>query len=261
MSPIYWDPVHDISSVARGTWFYKDTMYPVEPDVANQIEAGYLYIMPWTQTYVDELNVCEEVGPEAELKLVHKLWPAEQTQPDSSRPSTSRIEQEMTPEKSVTAAQDPGVRHAQIASESKAVGTLDGFDDPGRLFSKSSMIYVNAYSAQILRPNQLPSVARGRRQLAHIRKGRAIGVPVVRGFDQRSWERLHPPSRKIIISQKIQANASTFNSSTPDFQKLPPCEACLRPEERPKPTDLVFVIHGCVNASVDCAVTLHAKIA
>ena len=36
MGPIYWDPVHDISSVVRGTWFYKETMWPVESDVANQ---------------------------------------------------------------------------------------------------------------------------------------------------------------------------------------------------------------------------------
>ena len=31
MGPIYWDPVHDISDVVRGTWFYKDSMLPVEP--------------------------------------------------------------------------------------------------------------------------------------------------------------------------------------------------------------------------------------
>lgn len=28
MGPIYWDPVHDVSSVVRGTWFYKDSMSP-----------------------------------------------------------------------------------------------------------------------------------------------------------------------------------------------------------------------------------------
>ena len=74
MGPIYWDPVHDVSSVVRGTWFYKDSMLPVDPDLANQLEEGYEYIKPWTLTYQDELKSCLEVGPEAELKITHRLY-------------------------------------------------------------------------------------------------------------------------------------------------------------------------------------------
>ena len=77
MGPIYWDPVHDVSSVVRGTWFYKETMFPVETDLANQLEEGYEYIKPWTPTYQDELNSCVENGPEAEFKVAHKIWPEE----------------------------------------------------------------------------------------------------------------------------------------------------------------------------------------
>jgi hypothetical protein len=38
MEPIYWAPVGDIADVVRGTWFYKDTMLPVETPVANMLE-------------------------------------------------------------------------------------------------------------------------------------------------------------------------------------------------------------------------------
>lgn len=51
MSPIYWSPVHDVAAVTRGTWFYKDTMLPVEPPVANQLEIGYRELRPWSQTW------------------------------------------------------------------------------------------------------------------------------------------------------------------------------------------------------------------
>jgi hypothetical protein len=42
MVPIYWTPVNDTAQVVRGTWFYEDTMLPVETSVANMLEAGYL---------------------------------------------------------------------------------------------------------------------------------------------------------------------------------------------------------------------------
>ena len=242
MGPIYWDPVHDISSVVRATWFYKETMWPVESDLANQIEEGYHYIQPWTQTYVDEMNICQEIGPEAEIKLVHRIWPPEEPLPDGSRPGTSKSKtapQEMTNErKTQSIGTDP-----KIAFGDRATGLLDGFDDQDRLYPTCSVIYANARDAQILRPNQLPSFARGRRPLANIRKGRPVGIPVVRGFDQRSWEKLHPPPRKMLITAKTSSPAST-RASTTQSQKLPPCEACLTPEERPKPSDLILVIHG-----------------
>ena len=56
MTPIYWTPVHDEATVVRGTWFYQDTMLPVEPTVANMLEAGYVDLQCWTETWKDELN-------------------------------------------------------------------------------------------------------------------------------------------------------------------------------------------------------------
>jgi hypothetical protein len=73
MKPIYWSPLHDVSNVVRATWFYKNTMMPVETDLANKLEEGYVYLRPWTQTWQDELNSCVENGADAELKIVHEL--------------------------------------------------------------------------------------------------------------------------------------------------------------------------------------------
>jgi hypothetical protein len=89
MEPIYWSPVNDIANVVRATWFYKDTMMPVEVDVANMLEAGYLDLQPWTQTWTDELNSAVEVGAVGEMKILHRLWPDKSKKVDS-RPTTSR---------------------------------------------------------------------------------------------------------------------------------------------------------------------------
>ncbi len=91
MVPIYWSPVHDIASVVRGTWFYKDTMLPVEVDVANQLEAGYVALQVWSQTWIDELNCAIEVGAAGEMKIVHRLWPDKAKAGQGSRPGTAVI--------------------------------------------------------------------------------------------------------------------------------------------------------------------------
>lgn len=246
MKPIYWSPVHDVSAVVRGTWFYKDTMLPVESDVANQLEEGYEYMKPWTQTYVDELNVCVDVGAEAELKVCHLLWPPLEPAKQESRPSTATklLEVEET-----AAVEDKLARkHAAegaAAPQNKAAGTILPTEDAvTRLYPRSSVIYANARDAQILRPNLLPSAARGRRPLASIRKGRSIGIPVVRGFDQRAWDKLHR-SRRGSVASKAQDGATANQSGTADLAGLTrTCEACSAEKERPKVTDLVLVIHG-----------------
>ena len=234
MRPLYWDPVHDISSVVRGTWFYKDTMWPVESDLANQIEEGYQYLKPWTPTYVDELNSCMEIGPEAELKIVHKIWPAEDLPGPQSRLGSGKG-RELAPE------QLEGNEAKTIAglADNKAAGILGGFEPPntGRLFAKSSIIYADARDAQILRPSQLPSAAKGRSPLSKIRKAKVVGIPVIRGFDMRAWEKINPlPNRAVSTSQMAEVGRAATSKS----QK--PCLACVN--ERPVPTDLILVIHG-----------------
>ncbi|KAL8818001.1 MAG: hypothetical protein Q9191_008033 [Dirinaria sp. TL-2023a] len=253
MGPIYWDPVHDISDVVRGTWFYKDSMLPVEPNVANQIEEGYEYIRPWTSTYQDELNSCLEVGPEAELKLTHRLWPQDTSSAESrpttskSRRPTSRAADFLKPEPDIqvrmaatAAAKTPENRAAGVLS-SQAV---DAHGKPSRLYPKCSIIYVNARDAQILKPNQIPNPARGRRPLASIKKGRPIGVPLVRGFDYKAWERLHPPSKRQQNAAAARKATETIRAAGTGRNGSDSCGACLLENERPRVTDLVLVIHG-----------------
>jgi hypothetical protein len=43
-------------------------MLPVETELANKLEEGYVYLKPWTDTWQDELNSCVENGADAELK-------------------------------------------------------------------------------------------------------------------------------------------------------------------------------------------------
>lgn len=222
---------------------------PVETDVANQIEEGYEYMKPWTSTYVDELNSCLEIGAEAELKVAYRLWPVEETSGDV-RPATAKNRISLL--QTATSKLQPDERtrkNAIIAAENpenRAAGVFDGRDDPFRLYAKSSLIFANARDAQILRAGQLPSVARGRRPLGAIRKGRAVGIPVVRGFDYKAWEKLHPPLKKATTAFKARdgMDAARTVTSTPERQKS--CVACSAEEQRPKATDLVLVIHGQV---------------
>lgn len=247
MGPIYWDPIHDISSVVRGTWFYKETMMPVESDVANQIEEGYEYMKPWTQTYADELNSCLEIGAEAELKVVYKLWPVEEPN-ERVRSETKKNKMSMLSKTEDQLDSDERGRKQAIVvaatPENRAAGILDDRDQPTRLYNKFSLIYANARNAQILRPSLLPSVVRGRRPLAPIRKGRSIGIPVVRGFDHKAWEKLYPPSRRAVAAAKARDGLETLKTISSGAERPKKCAACSSDDEKPKATDLVLVIHG-----------------
>ena len=237
-------------------------MNPVEPDVANQIEAGYEYLRPWTPTYEDEINSCLEFGAAAELKVVWKLWPTDQSHQDMSGPSTGkspRVELAQATEELDNGAQQNSsqAREGIKFPENRAAGGLDvvynnELDDTKdkkqstiRLFPKDSVIYANARDAQILKPSQLPNVVYGRRPLGPIRKGRPIGVPVVRGFDYKAWEKLHPPPKKVQAAKKAREGAEAIRSVTSKSNpRRKSCVACMADEEKPQPTDLVLVIHG-----------------
>ncbi|KAF3482197.1 DDHD domain-containing protein [Arthroderma uncinatum] len=236
MKPIYWSPVNDISSVIRATWFYKNTMLPVETDLANHLEEGYMELKPWTQTWQDELDSCMENGAEAEEKIIYKLWPNEVLK------RAGKAGHESPEMMSVASTQglQPGPQHD--FSVNKAAGGVAGQVDTIRQFKSSSVIYVNAKEAQILRPSLLPSVARGRRPLGPVRKGRQIGIPVIRGFSPQLWDKLHP-------SKFVSTNARNFMkmremASRPTASRRQICYACQMEDKRQDVSDLVLVIHG-----------------
>lgn len=190
MKPIYWSPLHDISSVLRATWFYKNTMLPVETELANKLEDGYVYLKPWSETWQDELNSCVENGADAEMKIVHRLWPKDDTKRLSSVTLTRDQE---TSSPVLGGPERVATPNPVIASldECRAAGGPAAHSEAVKQYINSSVIYVDGRDAQILRPSLLPSVSRGRRPLSAIRKGRQIGIPVIRGFNRRLWDQLH----------------------------------------------------------------------
>jgi len=240
MQPIYWSPVHDIAVVTRGTWFYRDTMYPVEPAVSNQLELGYRELRPWSETWADELNSAIEVGAAGEEKISHNLWPLEAgLKPDPKGKTVPPIP-----------ATDPYCAAKCYNGEVAAEGTIDlgnPDDKPAKTtevvkrFPNCQVIYKDGEQAFILKPTLQPSEYFGRRPLAKIRRGFNVGIHVVRGFDWAAWEKLHP-SKKDSTAKKAEHGAAVAGASAANNASS--CSACLKMEERPKVTDLVFVIHG-----------------
>lgn len=221
---------------------------PIESDLANRIEEGYEYIRPWTPAYVEELNSCMEVGPEAELRLIYKLW-ADAPRANQTRPTTAENRRSLLG--TATKELEPGEQRLQQAIvvagliENKATGVLDGFTSSHKELTDASIIYANGRDAQILRKSQIPSVSRGRKPLGNIRKGKAVGIPVVRGFDMKAWEKLHPPTTKaaaVVQAKKMAQEIKKAGTISPVEPMS--CIACASADERPKPTDLVLVIHG-----------------
>ncbi|KAJ5747056.1 uncharacterized protein N7511_008752 [Penicillium nucicola] len=229
MKPIYWSPLQDISTVVRATWFYKNTMYPVEADLANKLEEGYVYLKPWSDTWQDELNSCVENGADAEMKVVHPLWTKEEQRLKAEpNPATGDLE-------------STGADDILIFDNNEAAGGTSLQSENIKPYLTSSAIFVDAVNAQVLRPSLLPSSSRGRKPLGAIRKGRQIGIPVVRGFSRKLWEQLHPSKPNPIDVRHYVRKTQSRNPSAPGEQV---CYACKMEESRPPPTDLVLVIHG-----------------
>jgi len=266
MQPIYWVPVNDTAQVVRGTWFYQDTMMPVETDVANMLEAGYVELQVWTETWTDELNSAVEVGAIGEMKIVHKLWPDKVMKPPDSRPTSRRgtpaqdnllrtatanlaigepdtVEQ--LREKAVEAACDiVDISTGPGGADNKAAGApTSGRQGPPQSYASHGVIYTNGREARILKPNLLPSAYYGRRPLAgYIRKGAKLGIPVVRGFDQAIWDKLYP-SKHTKKAEKAEQGLATSSSGAPP-QARRKTDPDLLKAERPLVSDLVLVIHG-----------------
>lgn len=262
MEPIYWSPLNDIAPVIRGTWFYKDSMLPVEPDVANLLESGYIALQPWTETWHDELNSAVEVGAIGEEKITHQLWPEKPIHPaPSMRPSSSTSHREemgrasmeqltKTPEqeRELVAEHagdiiDVSTVSADYDNKSAGVATY-GRDGRTRKYLNHSIIYANDTEAYLLTPKLRPSHYYGRRPLAnYIRKGHAVGTCVVRGFNQRKWDKLYPPKKATPAMKAAEQGTSSAQAGVQPSQRQKD-DPTLALSERPVVTDLVLVIHG-----------------
>ncbi|CZS89657.1 related to phosphatidic acid-preferring phospholipase A1 [Rhynchosporium agropyri] len=240
MHPIYWSPVHDIASVIRGTWFYKDTMCPVEPAVANQLEMGYRELRPWSQTWKDELNSAMEVGAAGEEKITHILWPTEYQRKPHKAPEITKHRLSSDPFCAARCSNGEASAEGNTDPDGLVDGTPDVLTIVKR-YPNSQVIYKDARDAYILKPNLAPSAYYGRKPLQKIKRGMAVGVHCVRGFDWKAWEKLHP-SKKSTTAKQAERNAPVAGDS--NATKINSCPACKALEVPRKVTDLVLVIHG-----------------
>lgn len=269
MQPIYWTPIHDTAQVVRGTWFYQDTMLPVERDVANMLELGYLELQAWTETWRDELASAVEVGAAGEEKIVHKLWPDKLQKAADSRPGSRKggarvggdpdllrtatlnlIEEVLTPEQQRDRAVEAACELIDVATgleghDNKAAGQFTaGRHAPPRTYANHGVIYSDERHARILAPSLLPSAYYGRRPYAgYIRKDYKLGVRVVRGFDQLAWDKLHPPLKKSKADKRAEHGVATSEAGDPTKRRRR-SDPDLAKADRPRVTDLVLVIHG-----------------
>ncbi|RDW85724.1 hypothetical protein BP5796_04049 [Coleophoma crateriformis] len=243
LKPIYWSPVHDQAAVTRGTWFYRDSMYPVEPAVANQLEIGYRELRPWSQTWKDELSSALEVGAAGEEKLAHRLWPKEADQEHSRK--TDDQDAKRGPSESILST-DPYCAARCFNGEAAATGSLDDEKASDKTtivkrYLNSQVIFKDGDNAFILKPSMVPSAYYSRKPVTKIMKGHTVGIHVVRGFNWKFWDKLHP-SKKGATVAKAEENAPVASNAA--ATKDTACAACRSHEERPQVTDLVLVIHG-----------------
>ncbi|RDA92706.1 hypothetical protein CP533_1387 [Ophiocordyceps camponoti-saundersi (nom. inval.)] len=227
MMPIYWSPVNDVAVVMRATWFYRDTMVPVPPTVANQLETGFQELRPWTETWADELRCAVEVGPLGEEKVSYCLWPQ----------GPEQKVQETEP----TISSNPFCAARCCQGEAAAQGAncptteRPVKEPPSRPFANYHVIFKDKSQAFLLKQSLKPSAYYGRKPVGKIMRGISVGIPVTRGFDHEAWDSDHGKPR-------------TSRSSAVDFSqestRLRVCPACRADTSRGQVNDLVLVAHG-----------------
>lgn len=237
LRPIYWSPLNDQYPCIYGTWFYEDTMCPVEPAVANQLEKGYRDNECWSQTWEDQLKSAIEVGPEGEEKIVHRLWPKKEDSKASTFDASEHI-----------LSTDPYCAARCFYGEAAAEGNTDGSDaKPAaatsirKKYANSHVIYKDSETAYILKPSLCPSAYYGRRPLTKIRNGTCVGIQVVRGFNRRAWNKLYPPRKSTVTKAPSKSTKHSNSDCNNIFNACPACKAQDEPE---KVTDLCLVVHG-----------------
>lgn len=218
---------------------YRDTMLPIPPLVANQLESGYLELRPWTETWSDELRCAIEVGPAGEEKVSHRLWP------DTIKSSKKRVPGHALPDEPVVSAETfcaarcfRGEAAAEGSIEPIQIKDSEEREPPNKPFSNYHVIYKSETEAYLLKPSLKPSAYYGRRSVQKIMKGVNVGIRVVRGFDRKRWERLHS-KKQAAAEPEASASDDSHESAANDI-----CSACNSEKDRGQVTDLVLVAHG-----------------
>lgn len=213
-------------------------MEPIDTAVANQLEAGYQELKPYTETWSDELRCAVEVGPLGEEKVSHPLWP---------KAASSKTKQK-------EAIQEPRISNNPFCAarcfrgEAAAQGNLmptsnedDSVEVPTqRKYEQYHVVYRDEHTAYLLKPSLKPSAYYGRRPVSKITKGVTIGIPVMRGFNREVYEKMHPKKNNTQRSTPAQSAANQSEESTGQGV----CPACQCEKQQGQVTDLVLVAHG-----------------
>ncbi|KAM3449350.1 hypothetical protein NHJ6243_009984 [Beauveria neobassiana] len=194
-------------------------------------EAGYQEMKPWTETWKEELACALEVGAAGEEKVSYQLWP------EHNRPLNGINSCDSEP----IISSDLFCAARCFRGDAAANGSIYSLNMekqlPNRPFARYQVIYKDRKTAFLLKPNLAPSSYHGRCPVAKILRGLTVGLPVVRGFDRRSWNRLQGPKKAAVTAEEVPAvNAQEEISSE--------CPACSAEKDRGQITDLVLVAHG-----------------
>lgn len=90
----------------------------------------------------------------------------------------------------------------------------------------------------MLKPTLKPSAYYGRRPVAKILRGHTVGIPVVRGFNRRVWNKIHGSKNAKGMAEEVE-EVEDDEAGTTSL-----CPACKAEKDRGQITDLVLVAHG-----------------
>lgn len=217
-------------------------MIPVEPAVANQLEAGYRELRPYSDEWKVEIRCAVEVGVEGEQKVSWPLWPTPVAQTSTQPPQEELLEPAIS--------SDPYCAAHCFRGEAAAEGTLGpavagdeaAANTPPRSYATYHVVYKDAHLAFLLKPSLKPSAYYSRKPVSKIMKGVTIGMPVVRGFDRKLWNTLHEKKKTVTKAKATPKDASRIDRYQGPLR--PNCPGCEAENKRRQVTDLVLVAHG-----------------
>jgi hypothetical protein len=208
-------------------------MRPVDPSVANQLEAGYRELAPHTETWNDELRCAVEVGPLGEEKVSHPLWP--KLADSSSRRSADMMTEPMLSSDPFCAAR---CFHGETAAEGTLIPSANEDNSSPlqtqRKFEHYHVIYKDKTTAFLLKLSLKPSAYYGRRPVAKIVRGLTIGIPIVRGFDYEVWKSKHQKNK---TQQQVVAQGQLSSAAAHDENRDETCLACQAEKDRSQVTE------------------------